>query len=321
MINEKIYLWDDRTDCVLHTYISELAPAARKDTKLPAIIICPGGAYLSCAMDNEGEPVVRSFMNAGYQTFCLQYSVAETAQGNNVRFPQQLIELGKAMLIIKEHADEWHIDPQKISIAGFSAGGNLCATYAARWQDDILSGYFNMPASSFRPAAAIIVYGILDYEYQYEREAAAGGNPLMLASARNFFGSETPTKEQLRQASPIAHVSEHTPPMFLVHAADDSLVFVENTIRFAGELSRQHIPFEVHIYQEGDHGFGAAVRMGSAFHRKDCVLRAHEWLDSAQNWLLRIVEPQLAEISPADPRFYSEYDVEIPEWMNMQKLI
>ena len=315
MIHEHIKIWDDRDDCILHTYISVPAPSVKKDSRMPAMIVCPGGAYLMCSMDNEGEPVVRSFMNAGYQVFCLQYSVAEKAGGRNIQFPQQLLELGKAMLIIKEHSDEWGIDPDRISIVGFSAGANLCGLYATRWHDDILSNYFKKDPSCFKPMAALLGYGLLDYEYQFKREAAAGGNPLMVASAINYLGTDSPSEERLKEVSPICHVSENTVPVFMFHAANDNLVFVENSIHFAAELSNKNIPFELHIFQDGDHGFGTGIRLGAQAHRTDCALGAHDWMELSQKWLLKIAEPELAEISMTSPAFYEKYDVEIPEYM------
>lgn len=317
MLHEKIKIWSDEENVFLHTYISDLAPMSKSDTLLPAIIICPGGGYLSCSMDNEGEPIARSFANAGYQTFVLEYSVAETSNGKDITFPKQMLELGKAMLIVKEHAREWHINPDWISICGFSAGANLCGIYATRWQDNILSDYFEKDATEFKPFAALLGYGLLDYEYQLNKEVKLNPNSkdFMETSACVYMGSPTPTKEKLQEVSPICHVSKNTPPIFMFHSANDALVYVNNSLRFANELSNKNVPFELHVFQAGNHGFGTGLRFGASFYERDAYLRSNDWLSLSQEWLYRLIKPELQDADPMTPGFFEKYDVKQPDFI------
>lgn len=114
MIIETIDLWKDRDDVKLTTFLAAPDPFMPNPVKKPAVIVCPGGAYRSCPRHgNEGDPVAMTFAADGYQAFVLEYSVAESAPQEKTLFPAQVRDLGKAMLEIRAHADEWAIEPKK----------------------------------------------------------------------------------------------------------------------------------------------------------------------------------------------------------------
>ena len=164
MITETYQLWEDREDVKLYTFLHSAGMATQLKKPRPAIIICPGGAYFECGHNNgDGDPIAYSFCADGYQSFVLEYSVAARAPQEKTLFPAQLLDLGKAILLIREHAEEWCVDVDKISVIGFSAGGHLCAMLGTTWHTGLLSGYFHVDASLFKPLCVLSIYGVLDY--------------------------------------------------------------------------------------------------------------------------------------------------------------
>lgn len=146
MISEVIKLYEDRNDVTLTTYILQDSPQLLAGGRRPAIIICPGGAYLDCS-DREAEPVAMKFASMGYHTFVLRYSrygtepdgskadffgrMSEPLPKEHCLYPTHMREIGKSMLIIHEHAAEWLVDTEKIAVCGFSAGAHNAAMYTS----------------------------------------------------------------------------------------------------------------------------------------------------------------------------------------------
>ncbi len=307
MIAERINLWEGREDVVLNTFLAEIDPMLPGEKeKLPAVLICPGGAYMFCAMGSEGDPIAMSFAMAGYQTFVLQYTVGTACGNNDAKYPAQLFDLGKAMLTIREHADEWYVDPDRICIAGFSAGAHLCGMMATSWHEALLADKFGVDASCFKPLAAILGYGLLDYVLQEEYNATQPPNPILQAANVVFFGTPSPSQAQLEALSPCRKVSAHTPPIFMMHAANDSLVPVEHSIRMAQALTAEKIPYELHIFQNGEHGFGTGAPMGASVYRADKHRACGAWMDMAKTWLLHLSAPDTQEKDISSAAFFEQ---------------
>lgn len=297
MILKQIPLWEGREDVVLHTYLrhcnpNPLFPAEQE--MLPAVVICPGGAYLFCSTENEGDDVAMEFSAAGYQVFVLQYTVGTACGAYDSRHPAQLLDLCKAILTIRDHAVEWHVDTERIALIGFSAGANLCGNMATQWHTPLLSEYFGVPSHYFRPMAVVLGYPVADFSLQMEHNAAMPPNPMLMMGDEAFFGTRRPTQEQLDAVSPCRHVSENTPPIFLFHAANDSMVPVRQTLKMAAALAEHSIPFEVHIFEKGEHGFGAGNPYTVGPYRMDKRFSCHAWTQLAANWLLHQASPETA---------------------------
>lgn len=302
MINKRIQLYENRTDVTLTTYVLDDSSEMLDGKNRPAVLICPGGAYLNCS-DREGEPVAMAFAAMGYHAFVLRYSVLggdpsplfedeEAYQhgdyDDNKRHPQPIRDIGKAILTIAEHNPHWHVNMDKIILCGFSAGGHNCGNYATHWHEPVLSDYFNEPSHKFKPAAAILGYMLSDYLYM--KEVTGSGSELdrrlFKISNRSFLGTIHPTDEELTEVSPAMNVSEKTPPMFLWTTADDTLVPAQHTLTMAQALSDQNIPYELHVYESGDHGLSLATQ-ASAGKPDHKIPDVAGWVGRADQWLKR----------------------------------
>lgn len=291
MLIETVKLWEDREDVELTTFVSLPDPALPFLPKRPAVIVVPGGAYLSCPRHGaEGDPVAMAFAMDGYQAFVLEYSVASRAPEGKTLFPAQLYDFGKAFLTIRENADKWNVDVDRISIIGFSAGAHLCGMLATTWHTSLLSDRFGVPAENFRPFAAVLMYGIYDYVLQ-TKEPGEHEAKLPVNHHVPVYGVPNPSEEVLRQYSPALHVDEHTPPTFLAAAQDDKMVNPKNTFRMAEALASNNIPYELHMYEHGSHGFALGRNMMEPW-RGDLAFSCDKWLEQAKTFLLHHNAPE-----------------------------
>lgn len=294
---ETFKLWEGRDDVELTAFLAMPDPFIPDPPKKPAVIVCAGGAYETCPRHgNEGDPVAMSFAIDGYQAFVLEYSVFSRAPEGKCLFPAQLLDFGKAILAIREHAEEWCVDLDRISIIGFSAGAHLCGMLATRWQDGLLSGYFKVPAEYFKPLTAMLIYPIADYPVQEAYRKSGACTPGMDLSHTNtvLFGSSDPDEETLVDASPARHVTKDCPPVFIAAAQDDGLVTSENSLSMACALQKAGVPYELHIFEYGDHGFALGHNLVEAW-RKDKVHASAAWLPMAKIFLLHHAAPETAK--------------------------
>lgn len=289
---ETLKLWEDRDDVELTTFLTMPNPDFPGNAPKPAVIVCPGGAYQSCPRHgNEGDPAAMAFAMDGYQAFVLEYSVETRAPKGKAQFPAQMLDYGKAILAIREHAVEWDVDVDRISIIGFSAGGHMCATIAARWNDGLLAEKFGVPAQYFRPLTAMLIYPITDFVLQSE---CWKGQKILSEMNETVFGLSEPDREKLEDASPVRYVTEDCPPVFLAAAQDDGLVTVENTLVMAQALQKAGVPYEVHIFRYGDHGFGMGRNLTEAY-RTDKSHACAGWLPMAKTFLMHQAAPETTE--------------------------
>lgn len=298
MITKTIQLYKDRPDVTLTAYIWSDSPILLNGRKRPAILICPGGAYLACS-DREAEPMALRFAAMGYHAFVLRYSTYSdgvpgflplTRDTHNLPVnpksvqPAPMRDIGKAFLIIRENADEWRVDTEKIALCGFSAGAHNCAMYSVYWQNPVIYEHFGEEPSAFKPAAAILGYGIYDYHLMIGEITDPFAQSMSEAASIAFFGTKSPTKEMLDAASPAFLITKNAPPTFLWTTASDELVPAENTTRMANALAQAGIPFEVHIFEEGQHGLSLADQSSSGS-QLEINTDAEKWMGLADAWL------------------------------------
>lgn len=204
-----------------------------------AVVVIPGGGYFFTS-EREGEPIATQFSAAGFQTFVLWYSVAPH------RHPQPLADLARAICLIRENAAQWHVDPDRIAVIGFSAGGHLAASLGVHWDKPWLAEIPGITASGARPNALMLSYPVI-----------TSGPHAHRGSFENLLGEHTPV-DLLQLVSLETQVGAHTPPTFLWHTVADDLVPVENSLLFAQALQEAGVPFELHLYPDGNHGLALA---------------------------------------------------------------
>lgn len=222
-----------------HAYMNCLLPSNfdeySKGRKRPAIVVIPGGGY-SMRSDREAEPIALQFIAEDMAAFVLHYSVKE-----DCGFPRCLFEALTAIKTIREHAEEWNIDTEKIGVIGFSAGGHLAASVGAFWNHDFVKEAFDCN-DLVKPNAAILSYPVI-----------SSGPLAHRGSFNNLVGSDA-TQERLDFVSIEKQVTGNYPPTFLWHTATDQVVPVENSLMMATALSKANVPFELHIFPTGVHG-------------------------------------------------------------------
>ncbi|MCZ8517704.1 alpha/beta hydrolase [Paenibacillus filicis] len=203
-----------------------------------AVIVCPGGGYARRAA-HEGEPVARWLNGLGISAFVVHYRVAP------YRHPQPWMDAQRAIRTVRHNAEAWNIDPSRVGLLGFSAGGHLASTAGTQF-DYGKEAADPIERLSSRPDLLILCYPVISLT-----EMAHTG------SRDNLLG-ENAEQEQAKQLSGELLVTEQTPPAFIWHTADDASVPVENALMFAAALRKKQVPFELHVYESGRHGLGLA---------------------------------------------------------------
>lgn len=264
MINEVINMSETREDgytATLTTYILEETVYPENPRRKPAVIILPGSGYWKCC-PREGEPVAMKYLARGYNAFVLMYSCSPDV------YPKALCEVSEAVKLVRKNADKWNIDPDKIAVCGFSAGGHLAATLGTLWNKE--------PAvkcdGSNKPNALILGYPVITSSEEYSHKG----------SFDNLLQERVEDKELMEFLSPEKQVSKDTPPTFIFHAYGDDCVPMENSMMFASALKKADVPFELHIFPRGCHGFGTAEYEASTY---EDVEHISQWVPLSVKWL------------------------------------
>lgn len=211
--------------------------------------------------------------------------------------PAPIRDVARAVLEVKRHAEEWNVDPDHVLVAGFSAGAHNAALYSACWNEPVIRDFFDATEEELRPAGCIAGYPVVDYTFMGEGLAEAEPMCRAFFEASNvaFFGTSEPTPEQLASASVNLHVDASTPPMFLWATADDSMVPVRHTLRLADALSAHGVPFELHIFERGDHGLSIGTP-ASAVIQPRVSPEVARWTAFARDWMFRNHPVNLPEV-------------------------
>lgn len=246
----------------LTAYIPERSLTEGTNNMRPAVLIIPGGGYEHTSK-REGEPVAMKFISEGLCAFVLNYSVAPA------RFPQGLCEALTAIKYIRENAMEWHIDPNKIAVCGFSAGGHLAASVGTFWNAPWIKEHMQISHKQVKPNLLILSYPVI-----------TSGQFAHQGSVNNLLGDNI-TEETLNLISLEKQVNTDVPPTFIWHTYEDGSVPVKNTMLFANALMEKDIPVEVHIYRRGGHGLSLGnfmVNPDMTFGEKHM---SSDWIDKA----------------------------------------
>lgn len=243
----------------------------------PAVLVIPGGGYRTLSK-REAEPIALRFATYGFNAAVLWYSVDE------VRFPQQLLEAATAVSILRENAQEWNVDPNKIIVSGYSAGGHLALSVGCFWKKPWLSEALGKKPEEIRPNALVLGYPVVT------------NDPTCFhAGSFTHLLGEHPTEEQLRMTSLEKQVSADTPPVFLWHTVEDQTVPWKGSVLLAEALCEQNVPCEAHFFGWGPHGVSLAdettTRRDTAEfpnrHRHNDAHLAH-WMPLCVEWLKKV---------------------------------
>lgn len=273
MIHKKIEIKARGMEAVgnLFTYFLDSSIEMRPNEKRPVILMCPGGGY-EMTSDREAEPMAMQFLAMGYHVAVLRYSVCP------IRYPAALLQVAESVLYLKEHADEYHIDPEKIVVQGCSAGGHLAANYGIAWNSPFLTKLMGMEndPEQLCVAGLLLCYPVI-----------TSGEKAHEESFRNLLGEQYEEKKE--ELSLENQVTPDTPPTFLWHTATDETVPVENSLYFFQACLQQGVSAELHIYPVGGHGLSLAneetCRANGIGVQKEC----QSWIGLAQTWLEEIL--------------------------------
>ena len=246
------------------TYFLSCRPDMQAHRRRPAVIVCPGGGY-KLTSDSEAEPVAIRLNSLGFHACVLRYSVAPK------RFPTALTELAQTLCLLRTNADAWHIDPHRIFVMGFSAGGHLAASLGVFWQEELLRRVG--PPNLLRPDGLVLCYPVI-----------TAGKYAHRGSFQLLTGETDECSPLWEPLSLERRVTKNTPPCFLWHTVDDDTVPVENSLLMASALQAQGVPFELHLYPHGVHGLSLANEETGPSPQQ-VVPACQNWVDMAARWM------------------------------------
>ena len=227
-----------------------------------AVVICPGGGYGHLAMDHEGHQIARWLNSFGVAGFIVKYRHRNSGAGYG--HPAPLQDAQRAIRMVRSRAKEWKVDPARIGILGFSAGGHLASTAGTHFDKGNAGAKDPVDRVSCRPDFMVLIYPVISLTEPFTH----GG------STRNLLG-KNPDKELLDNLSNEKQVTPQTPPTFLVHTYEDRGVPAENSIYFYLALRKAKVPAEMHLYLKGRHGFGLGKNVGAA---SNWPARCTDWM-------------------------------------------
>ena len=224
----------------------------------PCVIICPGGGYGGLAIEHEGTAVAKFFNSIGVHAFILKYRIpSDEHQVDKAIAPLQDVQ--QAIYLVRKNARKWNIDPLKVGVIGFSAGGHLASSLAVHYNDPKLN--LN-PNISLRPDFQILIYPVISF-----------GKHTHQGSKLNLLG-KAPADKLINYFSNELHVNANTPNAFLVHAQDDGAVPIENALQYHTALKSHGVVSELFRYEKGGHGFGLLNKTSDV-----------KWTDALTSWL------------------------------------
>jgi acetyl esterase/lipase len=228
-----------------------------------AVIICPGGGYHVLLVTREGSRIAKEFNKQGIAAFVLKYRLPDDKIMKDKSIGP-LQDAQRAIQMVRERSAEWNIDPDKIGIMGFSAGGHLAATAATHFQDALIN---NKKGTSLRPDFMILIYPVISFT-----------DSLGHAGSRRYLIGDQPGMEKIRYFSNEYHISPSTPTAFITQAYDDIVVPVGNSTVFYNALKKYSIPCELHIYSKGGHGYLIQPPFDEWFGRCIYWMKSNGWL-------------------------------------------
>jgi len=219
----------------------EYYPAKQGEKAATAVVICPGGGYWGLAIGHEGKQTAEWFNSIGISAFVLIYRLPDDAIMKDKSIGP-LQDVQEAIRLVRRNAKAYNIDPTKIGIMGYSAGGHLASTASTHFNEKV---YEPSDTTSARPDFSILIYPVISMDAAITH-----------SGSRMFLLGNTPNEEQVKRFSNELQVNTQTPPAFMIHSLDDNVVPVQNSINYALAMKNNKVPCELHIYEHGGHGYG-----------------------------------------------------------------
>lgn len=216
------------------------APAASADRPAPAIVVCPGGGYAHLALDHEGRQIAQWLNSLGITAAVLQYRLAPRYQ-----HPAPMLDVQRALRLVRARADDWHLDPNRVGIIGFSAGGHLASTAGTHFDTGQPDAPDPVDRLSCRPTLMILGYPVISMQPGLTH----GG------SRSNLLGPN-PDPNLVTLLSNELQVTPDTPPAFIIQTDEDPVVPAENSLALVAALRKAKVPVEFHLFEKGPHGLG-----------------------------------------------------------------
>lgn len=257
----------DESKATITTYIKEMYPDYQKPFRRPLVVICPGGGYHHHS-PREGEAMALKMLDLGMNAVILRYSLMPN------EFPCALYEIAYTVDYVRKHAAEWDVDPEKIIVAGFSAGGHVAACLGTLYDQKELKPYLDycgLTKEQVKPDAMLLGYSVL-----------TSGEYAHRASFERLLGDRY---DELKESvNLVDRVSANTPQTFLWHTYSDGSVPLENTLMFASALRRSGVKFELHVFPNGNHGIGLGTKETDTKDGTHYQPEVYAWTELFRTW-------------------------------------
>ena len=230
-----------------------------------AVLIIPGGGYEALWIDKEGVDVAKWLNGLGISAFVLKHRIPYW-EGKECRSDVALADAQRAMRIIRKNSKKWEINPKKIGVLGFSAGGHLASTLSTHHDQGIRRSNLEIEKFASRPDFSILIYPVVTMKQPY----------VHMGSRKSLIGN-APSNEIVEYYSNEMQVKADTPPAILIHSDNDLGVLVENSVNYYLALRKHKIPAALHVWEDGGHGYGLAKGQGSI----------KDWPNICQNWMIQ----------------------------------
>ena len=265
MIVENHALWGEESTedyPATFTYLGAEPLPDKPNGRRPAVIICGGGAFTHIA-PHEQDPVAFAFLDHGYQAFVLNYVTSSTG---DVSFPHPQADLAKMVATVRANADEWHVDPKRVCVVGFSAGGMICASLATQWKTGPFAALAGARPDDIRPDAVVLGYPVITSgEFRHD------------GSICNLCGDDAALRGTMSLEN---QVSDGLPPFYIWHTVEDAAVPVQNSMLLATALTAHKVPFELHLFAHDGHGTSTCTQEVNTPNRHNSA-----WVPLCTDWL------------------------------------
>lgn len=257
---------EPQQEATLTAYTASVSPEISAKPR-PGLVICPGGGY-AMTSDREAEPIALALVARGVQVFVLRYAVDPD------RYPLALVQVASSMALVRENAERFNIDPNRLGVAGFSAGGHLACSLGVFWKDAWLAESLNLDPHRYKPDFMLLCYPVI-----------SSGSHRHDSSFRLLLGERHDELVELMSLENQIH--EDVPRAFIWHTDADLAVPVENSLALAAAMKERHIPLELHIYDRGGHGLSLGNELTMSPEGYAYEEAVHGWLELFVSWLKR----------------------------------